>query len=354
MSERIQYTDLPEDSEQEIQEDNIGKYSTLEYSIRDIDGLEYDTAPKIHSRIQGESTYAKDFGGVATNLEYIREDGNIVGVKPHGWEEEFGTISMPGSRALTDEEKLKPRTTTVIPHETPRSSTFKEAQRMRANETREGVHLLGWTTGSPAQIHYPLKGLDGELDSSDVLGHEMSHKFLGHTQEVRPIEKRLQLLFQKVEMDPEALEFATNMMNEFEVRLFQEAEGFPIDNKCRFDEFVRRTAKITKRKGGEDFPSSIYKWLAAQALINMEEEGVITQKTARLYFRRIFQSTPKEVSIQTLTAPGGYDLTEPIYDPDDSYLGRKASNYNPEDYQEALRQQDLRYRRVGRKGKWTK
>ena len=349
MSERIQYTDLPEDSEQEIQEVDIGKYSTLEYSIRDIDGLEYDTAPRIHSRIQGESTYSKDFGGVATEIEYF--DGKV---KPRGWEELWTTSSRPLSKALTDEEKLKPVITTVIPHETPRSSTFKEAQRMRAKETREGVHLLGWTTGSPAQIHYPLKGLDGELDSSDVLGHEMAHKFLGHVQEVRPVEKRLQLIFQKVEMDPEALEFATNMMNEFEVRLFQEAEGYPIDNKCRFDEFVRRTAKIAKRKGGEDFPSSIYKWLAAQALINMEEEGVITQKTARLYFRRIFQSTPKEVSIQTLTAPGGYDLTEPIYDPDDAYLGRKASSYNPEDYQEALRQQGLRYRRVGRKGRWTK
>jgi len=223
---------------------------------------------------------------------------------------------------------------------------------MRGSEPSGAGHLLGWTSASPPEIHYPLKGPDGVLDQADVLGHEMSHKFLGHTQEVRSIEKRLQLLFEANINDPQIIEFANTIMNEFEVRLFQEAEGFPIDNRCRFDEFVRRTEKSSKRryygpKGlgyrGPDFPAGMFDLLAIQALTNMEEEGVITEKTARLYLQRL------KIRSRTNRFSSGK-----VYDPDEAYFEESEGSKDYEDYQEALRQQGLRYRRIGPEGRWTK
>ncbi len=347
MAEQIHHTLLPEDSEEEIQIGDLiyhageGKY--YEPSARTLTavsvskgGLEYKGTPVIHSRIQGESTYSKDFGGVATDIEYV--DG---GVRPKGWEDQWTRTSW-GGEPPTDEEKLKPIQTSVMSHPSPQASSFREAQWSRGSKSPTG-HLLGWTSGSPPEIHYPLKGPDGELDYADVLAHEMSHKFLGHTQEVRSIEKRLQLLFQANIDDPEVIEFAEHIMTEFEVRLFQEAEGFPIDNRCRFDEFVRRTEKSSKRKGGRDFPAGMFDLLAIQALTNMEEEGVITEKTVRLYLQRLkIRSRTKRFS------------TGKVYDPDEAYFEESEDSEYYEDYQEALRQQDLRYRRIGPEGRWTK
>jgi len=86
MAEQIHHTLLPEDSEEEIEIGgftySLGEGKYYEPSARTLsavsvsrEGLEYKGTPVIHSRIQGESTYSKDFGGIATDIEYV--DGGV-------------------------------------------------------------------------------------------------------------------------------------------------------------------------------------------------------------------------------------------------------------------------------------
>jgi len=358
--------ELRELAEEEIEVEMLPGYP---HEIHPVGLVSGSGVPITDSRISGPGTYKSDRGGVA---EFAREfevgdDSLQAGL-------EFERDKYP-----TDYSKIVgiPKyTTRAISHKDP-WEVSEDLSHRKGKGSVAGINKPpgeGWPDvmgfGSPKanEIHWPLKGIDGELDHLDVLAHEISHKALGHfdkkaTSVGQSIESyNISKLPFVVKQHPELISGGTTneyreifvqsgqILDEFEVRLYQEAEEYPIDKACRFDRFVKTTKQNTPR----DWPSGIIDSIAIQALINMTQEGVIHEKTARLYIQRIRGVTPKEVRRHSpLGLSDELDLGDRIYDPDDLWMGQSSAS--EEEYFQALEQDKRKWRRVGtKKGKWTR